>query len=496
MDLTNNMNSTAVSDTVEGTNGMTFTLIILCQLYTLLQQWMSEDSTGSTSTLNHDTGINTDSNKGFIFSDVDCREYHPLIKYGYGQSANGTDVYDYDRDPYGVPDFFLCFLFFFMKEMGATENCYNMYVKYDSNTTDETPVTFLSKDRIIYSFMTDAFGLNDVCEQKAPVINISGVKKRILTITICDHIYAWTILLNAENTCTSETNSLSNQTWLSYYVCIWYRLLEETGVTNVCTMLYKHLAREMENQQAGCDLYNYIVPGIVGGVLSIIGIVCNVTSLIVFCRGVVQTPTIYQLQWLALVDTIFLTLYFVYVAMYYIIKYLNIDHDNLYWREIWPYLNVSIWPLLSTTSTGTNWLMVFIGVYRYLAICKPVSNSYSHVEQHRRKYVVIVLGMAALCNLPHFFAFKLSQDGRTKLYLTSFGKNNLFKSVYYKTTYPVLTVCLPVIILLVLTITMMVVLRKKQRESRTTQKQMIHKTTLIQLLSLFFLHHLPVPSTG
>ena len=50
------------------------------------------------------------------------------------------------------------------------------------------------------------------------------------------------------------------------------------------------------------------MPGIVGGVLSIIGIVCNIGWVIAFCRGVVRTPTIYLLRCLAVVDTISLVL--------------------------------------------------------------------------------------------------------------------------------------------------------------------------------------------
>ena len=177
------------------------------------------------------------------------------------------------------------------------------------------------------------------------------------------------------------------------------------------------------------------MPGITGGSISIIGIVFYIGSLILFHRHVIKTPTTYLLQWLARVDIILLVLYFFYVTLFYVMRYLHIGHDNLYRRviwpcHIWPYVQVYVWPVFSTAATCTNWLTVFIGLHQYLAICKPVSNSYRHVGQHRRKYVLIVLSMALLCNIPYFFVRNLSPFQYNKVYFyyvdTSLGNNDAF----------------------------------------------------------------------
>ena len=245
-------------------------------------------------------------------------------------------------------------------------------------------------------------------------------------------------------------------------------------------------------------MYNFVMRGIIGGSISVIGIVCNIGSLIVFHHGVIKTPTTYQLWWLAIVDTIFLVLWFVYVAVFSIINYLHIDFDSLYWQVIRPYIQVCIWPVLNIARTSTNWLTVFIGVYRYLSICKPVSNSYRHVERHRRKYVVIVLSISAVCNIPYFFGFSLSQDEETNMVyfrydLTNFGKSNLFKLVYHNIMFPACTVCLPVIILLIVTVKMMIVLRKKQRNVQDSNMSDLNiNTVLITIVLTFIISQLPL----
>ena len=61
-----------------------------------------------------------------------------------------------------------------------------------------------------------------------------------------------------------------------------------------------------------CKLYNFVMPGIIGGFICVIGIVCNIGSLVVFHHSVIKTPTTYQLRWLARVDTVYLVLCFIF----------------------------------------------------------------------------------------------------------------------------------------------------------------------------------------
>ena len=115
MDSNNSMNSTDVSDIVTSTSGMTLNFIVLCHLYGLLKQWVSEESIGSNiTTIKPDTHISS-----FMFSTADCGSYYWLRNHSYHKCANITEVLNYDRDQSGMRQFTSCVLFFFMTEMGA-----------------------------------------------------------------------------------------------------------------------------------------------------------------------------------------------------------------------------------------------------------------------------------------------------------------------------------------------------------------------------------------
>ena len=302
---------------------------------------------------------------------------------------------------------------------------------------------------------------------------LRDVKEGILTTDICG-FHSWLKLQNVENKCRPTDE---NDTGISHSNCVWYRLQAELGVPSFCN--------------SRCDMYNFVMTGIISGVFSIIGIVCNISSFVVFRYRVIKTPTTYQLQWLAVVDTIFLLLYFIYVPLFHIINHLHLGRDNFYVKVIDLYIQVYIWPVFTIALTSTNWLTLFVGVY--LAICKPGSNSYQHVQRHRRQYVMIVLSMAALFNIPTFFARTLSQDDEINMNLTSFGKSDLFRMMYLNTMHPVFAVWLPFIILLIVTTKIMVVLSKKQVNMQNLDTLNLNINTVLKaILQTFIICQLPL----
>ena len=492
MDSNYGMNRTDVSDIVTSTSGMPINFIVLCHFYALLKQWVSEESIGpNINTIKPDTGISSDSGTAFLFSTADCERYNrSLAGYDYDQ----CEAYHYDKDLYTMWQLKDCLLIFFMTKMGAREKCSNIYLGYDNNTNDDNAIILLPKTQIFYSFMTDSLSLRDVCGANTTGSHVTDGKKGISTTNSCD-FYIWFTSLNAEERCrpASENDTLSNDTAISHYGCVWYHL--KTGLE---ARIYCKWTEEEENQlagnnykQAGCDMYNFVMGGIIGGSVSGIGIVCNIVSLIVFRHGVIKTPTTYQLQCLALVDTVFLVLCFICINLVPIINYLQIDPDTLYHRLIEPYIVVYIRPLWQIAQTSTNWLTLFTGVYRYLTICKPTSNSYGHVERHRRKYVLIVLSLAAVWNIPYFFVHNLSQDdeisNKIDYVQTSFGEKYFFELVYNDIMHPALTVCLPVIILLILTVEMIVVLRKKQSNMQNSNTSNLSINIVLVTVLLTFI---------
>ena len=110
--------------------------------------------------------------------------------------------------------------------------------------------------------------------------------------------------------------------------------------------------------------------------MCITGINANMIALYMFCRGIVKTPTMYQLQWLAGVDT-------VYLLFWFISWHIDVALDKVFGISI-PLVayNCIIYPLINVFYIASIWLTVFIALYRYLAICKPFTNAFRHVENH------------------------------------------------------------------------------------------------------------------
>ena len=107
--------------------------------------------------------------------------------------------------------------------------------------------------------------------------------------------------------------------------------------------------------------------------------------------------------------------------------------------------------------------------------------------------MLIVLSMAALCNIPYVFEHHLFR-GDVNNNITydpiSFSKSELL--VYDKIMYIALTVCLPVIILIV-TVKVIVVLRRNQNNMQNSNTLNIKiNTVLITILLTFIICQFPL----
>ena len=369
-----------------------------------------------------------------------------------------------------------CLLFTFMVEMGARGKCESNAMTYD-NDTDARPATMalFSKDYHFQSFMVDPVAASGICENMSLVTdNETTIKDAILSESKCDW-YHDTKLADAEKICSYDRVPHENDTSLSYYDCFWYRFIAELGDRGDCNKNVKKHHRV--TSQVNCNAYHFAMHSVLGGIISIAGIICNCITLHMFCRGIVKTSTTYQLQWLAAIDTIFLILYLIRHALYQTVDFFNPRGDNpdhLYWRVIYPFIYVYVWPFYATAYTSTIWLTVFIGINSYLAICKPLSHRFSHLEQNGKKYVVAVIIIAVLCNIPRFFVIYLEQYTENglvyyKYIFTSMSKSKWYGSVYVNIMISTLSISVPTILLLILTTKMLVKLRKQQKKRRNMQ---------------------------
>ena len=223
-----------------------------------------------------------------------------------------------------------------------------------------------------------------------------------------------------------------------------------------------------------CEWYNFVMQSIVGGRICLVGIICNVIALNMLCFDVVKMLVAYQLKSLAIVDTIQLMLWFLAHAHYYAKSYFHGSPHDLYWRVINPVIYAYISPVYCIAHTSTIWLTVFIGLYRYVAICKPTSDLNYHFIQYGRKYLALVLIMACLINIPQFFVYKLvSYEIHGWVYFdlafTDYGRSCTYWYGYETHVYPMFVICFPFVVLFVATVRSLVGLRKQKQKRRTMQ---------------------------
>ena len=480
MNSSSGITSTAVSAAGTDIDGMT--LIILCHLYASVTQWLPAGNTVTNNSMVSSTDAN---DMTFRFSSPDCTDYNSLTKLGYGVCADKGKVL---RNEYKLKwvDATGCLFYHFMIKMGAREQCAN--ISEVNDTTNETTMTLISKDRHFYSFITEFVDVERMCTNITMDTNVERqIKEGILSERICRKCHDW-VLLGFEKMC---TYNIDCKTPPSHYECAWYRFMADLSAESDCLPTY--------DKTTACSYYNFVMVSVVGGVVCLIGPVCNSISLCTFCRGKVKMSTSYQFQWLAGVDSLVLVVVLGHYAVYYAMLYWQYDPDNVYFRVIDPVMNVYIMRLYPIASACTNWLTVFIAVYRCLAICKPYGNLYHHIERHGQKYVVIVLLMAVIYNIPYFFTFHLVQkeiycQTHFSANVTSWGRSDKYK-VYNKIIEKVLSVCIPFIILLTVTTLILVKLKKRSKKKSNMQSAPAPKgnvnAILICILVTFIITQFP-----
>ena len=463
-------------------------LILLCQLLGLVKEWLhaGDVTINSKGYADDDRSVE----KEMMFSNVECQRYSNLTRWS-SDDCLSTMVFNYRGSQY-LKDFTGCLTYKFMTDMGANSSCMNNSVHSDSNTNARNTTTLFSKDRLFYSFMADRLHMISICRfSNDNLTSDTDTDATMFSYGSCDWYYKSVKLRDAESKCVHNTSAMDSDTELPYDECLFYRFMKSLGANSGCS---DHFSL----RESG-DLYISIMRALVPTIICIIGLIGNSISLAMFCRGLVDTSAIYQLQWLAFVDVTFLVTHWFAYTLNRVMSYANITSD-LYWHGIDPVLYVCLYPLCWVAQTCTVWLTVFIAVYRYLAICKPYGKVYSHVMLHGQKYVKLIVILSILYNFQTFMLFYLESNEKNGQAYIRYRKTGLLSSQFYNVydnyVGGAFIKCLPVIILCYVTVKILVELRKRQKKKSGMQTSSTPQTSitavLITILITFAICHIPV----
>ena len=191
-----------------------------------------------------------------------------------------------------------------------------------------------------------------------------------------------------------------------------------------------------------------------------------------------------------------------------ILRYYNEQYAlTPYQSSIVSVLTVCFRPLSYVARSCTVWLTVLIGLYRYLAVCQPFGKLFPHCERHGHKYVILVIILSLLYNIPHFCEYYLHKkaedndwDGHYEFNYTGFSHTDLMSEeklndIHYSRIHPVIVVTIPCLILSFVTISILAELRKrtkKKKNMRTSQTSQTSITLmLVTILITFIICQLP-----
>ena len=204
---------------------------------------------------------------------------------------------------------------------------------------------------------------------------------------------------------------------------------------------------------ADCTAFNFILWGVVGSSFCVLGMIGNALSFTSFHKDR-RTPAVTLLQCLACSDFLLLLTVFITDGIPYACDY-SPGCRNFWFT--WPYIRY-IWLLTPMSHMCSIWFVVLIAMNRYWAVCKPHHMSRFWAPQRTATYVIAVIMLVLVFNLPRFFEYNMehvynldTNQTEVKENRTSMGFSYSYKVIYKVYLVNLLLIMLPLVTLALLT---------------------------------------------
>ncbi|XP_077516849.1 FMRFamide receptor-like [Amblyomma americanum] len=238
-------------------------------------------------------------------------------------------------------------------------------------------------------------------------------------------------------------------------------------------------------------------------IITIIGVIGNSVTIVIMTRRRMRSSTNNYLAALAIVDMLYLLGGFALSLKHY--EFIQEKGLAVYFR-CFPFLIL----LTDTCSNTSVWLTATFTVERYIAVCHPIKGKVLCTESRARKAVIGVVVFCFALTLPTPFEYAVIEESdpgtnatRVSLSYSEFGRNELYKKIYYWLTVVLFTLvpfCLLAIFNAFLVRSVHVSRRQRSKmtqrtdSSRDNQENKI-TVMLIAVVILFFLCQLPTAMT-
>lgn len=241
-------------------------------------------------------------------------------------------------------------------------------------------------------------------------------------------------------------------------------------------------------------LLNYYLMGIAGSTVCFVGILCNILSVIVLTRRVMNSSTYSYLAALAVCDTLALFLTVIITLLSEDISYPQpgkfVWNKTLY-AILFPYLH----PSAVTFQVTSIWLTLAFTVDRYIMICHPFKAESMCSVGRARKVIVAVYILGVLFNIPRFLEYKTEEvvmpllNGGTvtrfMVHYTETGRSQLFMDLVHSYLYLTFVCGIPFFTLAILNTFLMHAVHMSKKNGRLINaKEKRRNDTTVMLIGV------------
>ena len=236
--------------------------------------------------------------------------------------------------------------------------------------------------------------------------------------------------------------------------------------------------------------YIYIMCIFVLGPLILSGLVGNVISFFTWGKVKPQNAITFLLRTLAVFDCFVLLVMILPVYTAVILLKNNVDGWLFNAAKIlWHYTRVYIGPLISIGLYANTWTTAFIGMNRYIAVCRGLHAVRLCTVSRARKQIICIVVVSIFFNIPKFFECKLwvKPDGST--YSTCPLMYNVwYQYIYFIGCQIICVVLIPFCMLLLFCVRITIALRAGRRQQINRHGERLSTRTtsmLVTLLGIF-----------
>ena len=214
-------------------------------------------------------------------------------------------------------------------------------------------------------------------------------------------------------------------------------------------------------QDSGDNCYQHIffVVGPLIVIISVIGVINNTLCIFVFWPDRNMSATTVLLLQLAVVDNITLVVW-TFIDMCFFSS-LYMDPPSSIGTFLMPYVFYGVYPVGNMVMLLSSWLVVYITVQRYVAVCHPHKMRLVGSVKVAWIQLVVLVIISALLTSPRFFESHIAEENeQVLLKYTSLGENEAYQLYHTVIVYFILRFIMPLTLLIFFTAALIRGLRK------------------------------------